>query len=270
MTNTAPNTEAARRGLGGSRPRAAFTIVELLVVIGIITVLMAILLPVLKNAREQARRAVCASNMRQIGIAALTYANDHKGILPIPIGVPPPSKPLPFEAIGVDAIGILSWDRGVLWPYISRDVAVRQRIFLCPSDDEPRMLQAGDGDGGFIPNSTRNFSYSLTDGLITTVSTHPDRFGIRLTQVRHPSNKLLILEGKGPAGADLAVSGVSPTSGDLVISLTKRHQGMCNVCCFDGHVEVIDPDIFKHAATSHGNSVATPAYEHYVDIFSSQ
>src|SRR3954464_13275636 len=60
----------------------AFTLVELLVVIGIIALLISILLPVLSSARRTAARTACANQLRQVALAAIMYSTDNKGFIP--------------------------------------------------------------------------------------------------------------------------------------------------------------------------------------------
>ena len=65
------------------RTRAAFTLLELLVVVAIVAALVALLLPALAGAREQARRVACASNLRQLHAAFMMYAQDNRGKFPM-------------------------------------------------------------------------------------------------------------------------------------------------------------------------------------------
>lgn len=126
-----------------------FTLVELLVVIGIIALLISILLPALSKARESANRVACLSNMRQIGMAIFQYLNDNKDRFPRP----------------ASAVTVEDW---IYWQSNrnqddSRIVAYlggtfTAKLFRCPSDAEL--------------DSHRNkyvYSYSVNE----TMFTHP-------------------------------------------------------------------------------------------------
>src|SRR4051812_8398499 len=120
MTSTKP-----RRS---SRPRA-FTLVELLVVIGIIALLISILLPSLGRARESAKRVQCLSNMRQIGTAVIQYCNENKGYFPRAAASGMYNDDFIWWQAGRDI------DQSALTRYFSGDRKFNPNFFICPSDD---------------------------------------------------------------------------------------------------------------------------------------
>jgi prepilin-type N-terminal cleavage/methylation domain-containing protein/prepilin-type processing-associated H-X9-DG protein len=112
--------------------RRGFTLVELLVVIGIIAVLIGILLPTLARARESARRASCLSNLRQVGMAMRFYAYDNHD--QVPLGFRSGNKQFNSMVRG-------SNNRLVLfgWLYAGGYMRVPS-VFFCPSDNDPRSM----------------------------------------------------------------------------------------------------------------------------------
>ena len=112
------------------RKTSAFTLVELLVVISIIAVLIAILLPSLNKARDHAQTVVCASNLRQIGIACQAYAVESKGcIVPVAIHRPGTAERQEMWATLLVARGYLPA------PIVTDSAAPRATgsVFFCPS-----------------------------------------------------------------------------------------------------------------------------------------
>ena len=175
-----------------------FTLVELLVVIGIIAVLVGILLPVLANARKSAMDMQCQSNIRQLCSAMIMYANEFKGRYP--------------PNIGTSGAGVHWWyDAERLGRYLPKTkqfgtTSVFGTVFICPRDEEAGRSYA--------------MNYYASSGPITPAFNTMD-WAQYFTAGSKPASELMLITEKwsvfGPQGSYAAgnvvgLSGINITT----------------------------------------------------------
>jgi len=143
-----------RRGSKG------FTLVELLVVIGIIALLISILLPALNAARERANRVKCAANLRSIGQGIMLYANDNKGVYPRVTASAGGGYSQFGTAAGTDPF-TLSNDVTAAMFMLVRYSDLNPEVFVCPSSNNDKDSMSNQPAISRINFSAKNnLSYS--------------------------------------------------------------------------------------------------------------
>jgi prepilin-type N-terminal cleavage/methylation domain-containing protein len=121
-----------------TRHAPAFTLIELLVVVAIITLLIGLLVPALSGAKATARRAICRSNLHQIGVAIHAYAGDYQGF--IPYGpTAPPGTATNFYPVTGDATSLISLQSGApvgLGLLLKDYLCQAPKSLFCPGVDQ--------------------------------------------------------------------------------------------------------------------------------------
>jgi prepilin-type N-terminal cleavage/methylation domain-containing protein/prepilin-type processing-associated H-X9-DG protein len=220
----------------------AFTLIELLVVIAIIAMLMAILMPVLHKAREQGKDAICRSNLREIGLGANMYAEDH-------------DLNIPRAASG----GPIAWYMSFM-PFLAQHAMNSDyrtvKIYRCPSypDKDQTICYVING----WDFKDRN---DYTGSEITT--------GTRLTKCARPMETLYLVDNENGSWREIIRTATDPgidrcdvwNPGHLPMSDSEdltygrrvaraRHKDGCNCLYLDWHVEwmaaeTMTPDMWR-------------------------
>ncbi len=184
------------------RTKKGFTLIELLVVIAIINILAGMLLPSLTRAREQARRAACLSNLRNIGQALTMFASENDGFFPS-------EDSSPDEARDLD----------LLYPYYLDNPG----IFWCPSD----AAKPAGHPQGWLRTDTADCSY----GYLGKVQ-EP---GGRLRR-RRDSDSSFVFDGNERVEAP-PLAGDDGCGLGTMASERPNHTGGGNLLFVDGHVQ---------------------------------
>lgn len=194
-----------------------FTLIELLVVVAIIAVLIALLLPALASARNQAKKISCLSSQRQIGIAFISYRNDWNSMMPA----------------GWD--GTWTWVEN-LYPYLNsprkpvRTVGEGPKVFYCD------MNLANNNRVAYATN------YASNGHLCTNVTAAPFSWGgvdyywcysyMSESRVTRPDRTYILADGGSLSCSPYAQTHLSPLPLNL---LGLPHENGLNITYYDGH-----------------------------------
>jgi len=227
-----------------------FTLLELLVVISMVTLLTAILLPVLSKARQQGKAVMCLSNLRQMAIASQIYANGNDGYYPIAYMYEfIDSK---FIAYAWDFTSIKDWATGEqkILPGLLWQGKTIEKIQQCPSFK---------GSHNWFDDPYTGYNYNTS--YIGHGSSESIVIPAKAVQVKSPSDCALFGDGQYSAGANKFMRAPWPSKADANFfgrsagTQGYRHLGRTNVAYCDGSTRSVS-ELYRETDPADVNNIA--------------
>ena len=219
-----------------------FTLIELLVVIAIIAILAAILFPVFARARENARRASCQSNLKQVGLGLLQYVGDYDEILPFSFfgsaGNSTPAGASPDNYKWMDAIQ----------PYVKSE-----QLFNCPSDSAPNRYEFRGGASG-IGYGSYGLNGAYGSGPDNTTPPRSSLlYRVSMASLETPATTVWVADNNNaasaanPGGSQGFFWGAAPAvdaskTPRQLQNIVERHLDTTSILWCDGHVKAVKLD----------------------------
>jgi prepilin-type N-terminal cleavage/methylation domain-containing protein/prepilin-type processing-associated H-X9-DG protein len=222
------------------KQRTAFTLVELLVVISIISLLMGILMPVLGRTRQQGQSAVCLSNLRQMVITAMMYAGRNNDYFPMAYITEKKGslhKSIAWDFTNVDDSGKKYVEPGLLW-----QGEMAKKIQQCPSFKGEANWMSDPYTGYNYNTSYIGGSCAIKDGVVLSGTVI---MSAGADDVRKPENCAIFGDGQWKDGTNKFMRSPLPGphdegfSGNWAGTQGYRHLGRTNVAYCDGRVEAV-------------------------------